>query len=715
MAIESEIFKLGPELNERDIRICVIDGVRHAVVMEVVKAIGSYINPGQTWKRLRQTRSDLSSKCAKYRFPENPEKVVDVADSKTILDIVLSLPGKTAAEYRRTAIETLLQCLDPTEEFIEQLEQRREHIAVKRPNMLLVSSEDKITSLAAKAYNETYLYIRAYRSEHYTRDTDVAKPLTLDVLKFGITDSLNKRNTQYQADNGFFVFSYKFHTRCEAEIIEKIMRVNFSNITVYDSFEYVNVKELAELLKIIDYTADDYESYIRVADHLLRYAVRLTRLIWPERYDSKATVYSINESPKMAQARLTNKLMVVHEPLQTELRYAPQDYELNDEDLLGVEAARYQQLLKAEKKLHFATHRKVLDLQLQLDQLTGKTGTTIYTPEQKADARRNGEELPKVADRRSKGKIIGRDLVTGEEIVYSSRQKAADACGYTPTAMTRTIIDKKRQLCGKHWRTEGTPYWIPMENFHYDPTKIEKNSGGYIKAINAKDPSDFRVYESQTAAQTALNIGSIKDALRTGKPYSGFFWSHIHEGRDEGMWSNELHDVAHTNPNLVLINGTNFNAEKHIIETNVEIVDDGKDGRCNGKIIARNLKSGEDTIYVSANKASAYLDISLHAMRETFVDKPRQAKGFHFRSFDAKQMWNPPDYLIYDDTGVTKKTKGYVIHEDDNGNKAMYESIKSAGIFTDTKQDNISYCIAHRRGGWRMAEEPEYNTFVDVE
>jgi hypothetical protein len=78
--------------------------------------------------------------------------------------------------------------------------------------------------------------------DEFLMETDYVKQLTLDVIKFGITYSVNSRNGQYarDRDNGYMAFSFHRPSRKEAQIVEDIMRYDFSKIAVLNSYEYVD-------------------------------------------------------------------------------------------------------------------------------------------------------------------------------------------------------------------------------------------------------------------------------------------------------------------------------------------------------------------------------------------------------------------------------------------------------------------------------------------
>jgi hypothetical protein len=108
---------------------------------------------------------------------------------------------------------------------------------------------------------------------------ETVKQLTLDV-KFGITYSVNSRNGQYarDRDNGYMAFSFHRPSRKEAQIVEDIMRYDFSKIAVLNSYEYVDTT--AAPILGVEFDSTSYDSYVGVAQALYKYMLRLVHTVW---------------------------------------------------------------------------------------------------------------------------------------------------------------------------------------------------------------------------------------------------------------------------------------------------------------------------------------------------------------------------------------------------------------------------------------------------
>ena len=303
-------------------------------------------------------------------------------------------------------------------------------------------------------------------------------------------------------------------------------------------------------------------------------------------------------------------------------------------------------------------------------------------------------------DGRSHGIVIGRDLISGEEIEYANAEQAANACGISPSALRRTFMDFPSQLLGKHWRKKGMPFWVPPEGFVFDPAHYEKSHG---KAVRATNGTDVRVFESKVAAAKILRCNeprTLADHVGARKAFLGFVWTDVPVA-EYGTWST----CACAPANL---------------PTSVSPEDAGVNGRCNGKIIARDLATGVEVVYDNSTRAGAFNNICKHSLVESFIDKPRQMRGKHFRSFTATRYWHPPVFLKYDATSFVKKTLGYIVSTNEVGCiTSMYESIKSAAQLEGKKVWSIQQYVnsgkaCHGRQ-WRSASVEEYDTWRKVE
>lgn len=79
----------------------------------------------------------------------------------------------------------------------------------------------------------------------------------------------------------------------------------------------------------------------------------------------------------------------------------------------------------------------------------------------------------------------------------------------------------------------------------------------------------------------------------------------------------------------------------------------------NAKIISRDIVTGDEKGYTDAEKASRAANIAAASMKRTFLDKPRQLYGLHWRTA-GNPFWQPPSGFIFDPTAIVVTITGYV-------------------------------------------------------
>ena len=649
------IFNIGEEFNNTSFRLCEIDGVKHKSILDIITAFGNEGCQARViWKRMKDNPDNVYRYSMHY-FP-GEKSATPVADEETLLQIICKLDSPKAEPVRLAIAQSLLAIWNPMEEFISELKERR-----------LVQNSDK----------ETWLYVCARLPDSCLRkDLYNAKELTLETIKMGITNWLGEHNT----DNGYMMFSFQCFHNTEAEIVEGIIKENFYDFSVFDSHGYCSSVRLANALEMSDYIADDYVNYIKLAEKLFVYMVQVVKRCWPKKYLTNFG-FKYNVVENVIPCGSLSSIGV-------ELSYPCQEISRALASQMGM--PEYE-IVSVVRDPNIPTLPPVL------------IGMPSVVPSAvPVDANVPEQPAAKV-DRRSKGIVISRDLITGAEVEYGSCENAANSCGITPSALRRTFVDFPSQLQGKHWRQKGMPYWVPPEGFVFDPAHYEKSHG---KAVRATKGSEVRVFESRVAAAKIMQCSktrTLSDYIGTSKEFMGFVWTDV-QVAEYGSWKTTGDEPTSdaTEP------------------TAVTLEDAGVNGRCNGKIIARDLATGVEVIYDSATRAGAFNNICKHALDLTFVDKPRQVRGKHFRSFTATRYWSPPPYFKFDTSSFERKTNGYVVSVDEGGNIiGMYESVKAAAQLEDIKLWKVQQYInsdkvCHGRL-WRSATTEEYDVWQGIE
>lgn len=694
MSVE-QLYNLGSDFDNKDLRYVVADGRKYVSLFDVLSSLWGAANPREMWGQLKNNHPELAEKVISHQFSGQGQRSTPIADRDTVLQIIFLLPGQRATKYRKSAAQALIAFLNPTDELIDSLRERQEAVTANLvPRNCLINDSDRVVAVASRAYTDTHIYVRGQLPPDYvkqdTTNANTSVAMSLDVIKFGITYTLNERNQRYhenEVDNGYMMFAYSLDTREEAEAIERLLKVKYQSIRYGNSREYLCTEKLAE-----EYNLDvgdhlTYEKYIEIAECLFQEIVTYIRCIWNKRYTTDGYFYDVCENiPRRTQLTLTSKATIDREPLQTELSFTRNPY-------------RMPLSCKTEAPMHIQLKIERLERELTSarERLMSFQEDVGMHEQQEKNA-----EIQRERKARSKGPVIGRDLLTGVEMTYESNERAAYACGYTPSAFFRTVVNKPRQFRGKHWRTVGQPYWKSPTGLHFDPETITKSFVTYIRG-QPLNGDDAEIYEGVTAAATVLDCDrrALNQAVLTESEYLGRRW-HTLPYNEWGTWHQDEDDDTSSEPD-------------------VSIIVNGKNGRCAGKVVLHDLKTGSETVLDSITQAGIFLQTSAAMLKLNALDKPKQIKGYSVRSVESKTRWCPPDFLKYNGESYAKKSPNYIIRENADG-KSMYENIwEATGLLgIREKRQKISRCVTtgapdHEGNHWRHATKEEYENFVPVE
>jgi len=306
------VFELGGEFNRAGFRLCELNGVKHASVLDVISAFSrDGCQARVVWKRIKDE--------GKFRYNATrfagQKTATPIADAENLLQIICKLDGPKADEFRRAGAQAFLSVLDPTREFMDELTERREALTDGQDmSSFMVDGTDKEMRLASRVYNQTSLYVRVRLPEGCLR-TNLQNPkqLTLATIKFGIAYSLQARNAEYMKDpdNAYMMYSFNCLNRTEAEIVENILKHDFRDMTVLGSREYVDSVRLARALEMTDYAADSYTDYAKLAEKLFAYMVMVIKRIWPKKYAAWGFLYNVVENVLQPDAASTSSRLGV--------------------------------------------------------------------------------------------------------------------------------------------------------------------------------------------------------------------------------------------------------------------------------------------------------------------------------------------------------------------------------------------------------------------
>jgi hypothetical protein len=694
-----------PILDISSARTCTINGVIYRSVIDIISATCecNYEAARQKWKYMKDDQDSFAQSIIENVIAQKFKgHNVEVADAETLASIIVELPGKKASQFRKSAACYLRKCFEPDQDFVNVINDRFEHMADPNhvetdPNVVAVFR--KVT-LNKRISNHTHVYIRVrVPDEHLCNSTNV-KALTIRSVKFGIAFNINDRNSDYMScpDNGFMIYSIVCRSRTEALAIENILKANFARATIYGSYEYVDVAKVAEHFGLPD-PGDDYEAYISIATRLFAEVVRFVKYIWPT---SILPGYGIMYEP--------------HE-VDRVVDYDAKPITVEIAAKMGIDHA-----IEALKESSNASD----DGQSSSSSSSANVGPLGGVRHQ----------VPPKKMGKTNGQVVARNVLTGEETTYDCATTACVACiklralTISPKLLQQTYIDCKRQIGGFTWRSKfqeksgvrsPTSYWIPPSGFVFDPDQRNTGVQGYVSAIVVmEDGSDGEkvIYESCQMAARANSEDErrLNGHVRGGETHNGITWRKV-EYENAGRWSDEApmpeeEDGTYVPPKLVSAPAA-------------RIVASGANGRTYGRIIARDLSTGLDVIFANADRVRDRFNVSPNALRETYIDKPRQIYGHHLRSFASGRVWHPPATFVYDKEKWERSKQGYIVgvKPSDGTTSVMYESLSAAGdalsVAMGTDARKISQNISYRLGKnveyngffWRKANPEDYETF----
>ena len=527
------VTEFNQEFNHSGVKSCEINGMKHVAIVKFIASVTSMNNSSakKYWNDMKVEYPKLMHDCRSYKFPGCIE--TQVGDAKVLLQIVAKLPGKHAKRFRETS--------DAAFDF------------------LLTSQKQ------SREYEETLFYVRIQLPSSYIVSATNIKQLTLNIIKLGIAYSINDRNRGYMKDpdNGYMAFTFACCSRQEAIIVENIMKYEYEALTILGSSEYLDAHRLAVSLGV-EYTAGTYGDYIKVARALFVHMVETVKLLFPDKYRNLyGTMYSITEKLNtcVGYQKYTSSLNFPGRIITQEFAA---DFGFRNPSTQWIPIQPKEPVL-SDPAVHTHFMQNVQD------------ASTLSTTPRSLNVFRETR-----IDNRSNGKIISRDLVTGNEVPYGSVQEAGDSIGYTARSMQDFVVNAPRHLAGKIWRTPGSPYWMPPQGLQMDITERT----GVINYVRSTDSEgNKKVYDNPTiAARATMCIARpLQDAIRSGKKIGGLFWAKVPKEETQ-LFSDSPVD---TSSHVTLIT-----------------LPQSADGRSRGKVIQTDILTGEEVVHNSASAAA---------------------------------------------------------------------------------------------------------------
>jgi hypothetical protein len=575
---------------------------------------------------------------------------------------------------------------------------------------LIVTSDDSIDK-TLNLKHKGYMYVRIctdnIKLDRSKSEISSSVEMTRDIIKFGITINLDNRQTAYWKNNdgGYFIYAFTFDCREDAGMIENIFRYIYSDIVYEKTYEYLYTKKLAERLNV-EYD-ESYISYVNVARMFYIQIVKTIRFVFPKYNNLNGTLYEVKERPKIIEGK---KMVEVY----------------FDDTIISDDIAKQIGIPKLDVNMYsqnievplpiIEMHKEIPPIIPPLPPVTPppppQTNPDIQQIEtlipQPLQTEQNNEEITQdtpiidinnktiINNPRKSGVIISRDLFTGEIKTYKNATDAAHTVARAAASFIKNIVNCKRHCDGKIWYNEGNPFWIPPKGFVI--TRIQ-NIGEkqkpvypdkYVKAISIADPDEQLIFEGSTPASEYLELvmraeqnlkktdfdrRKLADIIEKGGTHLGYQWSKI-KAEENGIMTKSEQD---------------WENRPFYLET--DIPDLGVNDRCNGKISARDIETGEEKTFTSCTRVSAVMHVSAHTLKDTMLDKPRQLRGFTFRTLLADKYWQPHSNFVFQRKEKPSATNGHVVSVDSQGNSKIYHSANEAAKLTNSGIWNINQYI----------------------
>ena len=336
------------------------------------------------------------------------------------------------------------------------------------------------------------------------------------VYKFGYTKQIQTRMPRHRRDFGdhiklVFIFESIYYIDIE-DLIKKdeiLSQKRFSKKYINNDSDKTELIKLDENFTIQDLTKKVEEIKLRVGDiqSLIKENEKLKLEIEVKDFKIKEFEKLKEENEKLTEEneKLTEEnldLKHVNEQIKDKIWMNPAE--------IKPRRPKYKEKIKEE--------------------ISKKIESNDFEEKEKESKESNKtsvkKELNNGKDKRCNGKIVSRNLKTGEETVYDSLEQAAKYSGTSTNCLKKSLLDKPRQSNGCHWRKYGNKYWIPPANLVYNEGKY-KASKNYVIAIRPNH-DDFKVFESNTYAAEILNVAPRKllDFQDKGRihPETGYLW-----------------------------------------------------------------------------------------------------------------------------------------------------------------------------------------------
>jgi len=204
------------------------------------------------WQRIKNEYNNIVTDCRVIKFDGKKQKETPCINMTGFVKLLMIIPGKLADKFRSDVAPIIIRNLGGDTSLINEIKYTDQlHIQNGESNIFRKVVKKKL------CYDEKYyMYVRVFSPFFAEQQKDAkidekVRKLNWDMIKFGIAKYLDGRENSYSNDNGYFQFSIEVPSKECALFIEKISRNIFKDITVGNSFEYLDSKKLAKHFGII--------------------------------------------------------------------------------------------------------------------------------------------------------------------------------------------------------------------------------------------------------------------------------------------------------------------------------------------------------------------------------------------------------------------------------------------------------------------------------
>lgn len=265
-------------------------------VLDIIQIAGGITKNSvhNTWKRIKDGYGDILTDCKDLKFSGAGQKETPCINITGFVKLLMIIPGKLADKFRSDIAPIIIRHLGGDTSLINEIKYTNTlHIQNGESNIFR-----KVIKKKLSYDSDYYLYVRVYSpffeaEQKNTRIDEKVRKITWDILKFGVAKYLDNRENSYSSDSAYFQFTIKVPSKECALFIEKICRQEFKEITIDNTYEYLDSKKLAKHFNIIKNTDKELErrDYYLTAKELYTKILIDFHMYYPEEKDNFGNMY----------------------------------------------------------------------------------------------------------------------------------------------------------------------------------------------------------------------------------------------------------------------------------------------------------------------------------------------------------------------------------------------------------------------------------------